>query len=242
MSKKRLLLLTGILAIMTVVGLILSEKSTLFEQWYLWSLGSQDGARRSLSATRLGDLKSKRAIVPLINVLITETKNPHDPSLGSYRFQQALVKIGAPAVPALIQVLTNNDPDVRAEIIEILGSIGAEAKEAVPTIIMALRNDYSDKVRVYATLAIGSIRSLSEQAVPALLNCLNDDKQLVRVSAARALGQFGRDAIDALPALTRAIETDDSLLRTEALKAVRLINEAINASYPTRDSHETTHP
>jgi HEAT repeat protein len=67
---------------------------------------------------------------------------------------EALVKIGTPAVPALIQALGDSDWDVRRAAAEALGAIGDP--QAIPALIQAL-GDSSWGVRRAAAWALGKL-------------------------------------------------------------------------------------
>ena len=92
----------------------------------------------------------------------------------------ALAGIGAPAVPALIDVLTGPNTEMRACAALTLSEIGPAAKAAVPALVRALRaeerlldNAEADALRRYAIIALGRIGPDAKSAVPAL-NALLD--------------------------------------------------------------------
>jgi HEAT repeat protein len=83
----------------------------------------------------------------------------------------ALGRIGAPAVPALIETLANPDATLRLKTVEVLARMGPEAQEAVPRLVELL-NDPDPAVRKAATRALGQIGPLAHDAVPALMQRL----------------------------------------------------------------------
>jgi HEAT repeat protein len=83
----------------------------------------------------------------------------------------ALGRIGAPAVPALIETLANPDATLRLKAVEVLARMGPEAQEAVPRLVELL-NDSDPAVRKAATRALGQIGPLAHDAVPALMQRL----------------------------------------------------------------------
>ena len=110
------------------------------------------------------------------------------------------------AVPALVEALKDNNDGVRRyeetwlhpkkedgpsrlrrSIVEALGRIGPEAKEAVPLIVRSLKDDYDPNVRVAAVEALGEIGSEATEAVPALVEALEDYDSEVGQRAAKAL-------------------------------------------------------
>lgn len=116
---------------------------------------------------------------------------------------EALAVIGAPAVPALMEALKDRDLIERAA--EALGKIGD--RRAVPALIGAVRDrDKNWGMRRHAIEALGTFGDA--QAVPALVQALNCAEVMVTVQAVEALVKIGRHHPDpalraALPALRR---------------------------------------
>jgi HEAT repeat protein len=84
---------------------------------------------------------------------------------------EALGRIGAAAVPALVESLQNPDAAVRLKAIEVLGRMGADAKDAVPHLIRLL-DDPDLNVRKAAARTLGRIGPAAQQAVPSLMKTL----------------------------------------------------------------------
>ncbi len=153
---------------------------------------------------------------------------------------EALGEIGDKrAVEPLIQVLKNENRDVRRVAVNTLGKLGWKpdneeekswyymasenweycvslGKIAVEPLIQALKDR---GVRKYAAEALGKIRD--KQAVEPLIQALKDEDRDVRMSAADALGEIG-DKI-AIDALIKALSNEDSNNeeREEVAKALR---------------------
>ena len=102
----------------------------------------------------------------------------------------------ASAIPALIKALEDSDKRVRRNAVSALGKIGVPA---VPALIVALKN------RDHCTLchANEALIKIGVPAIPALIEALKDHDQFVRFNAAEALGSIG-DA-SAVPALSKAL-------------------------------------
>jgi len=98
-----------------------------------------------------------------------------------------LVKIGPVAIPALIDALGSWNSCVRADASDALGKMGPAAKDAVPALIVALKDNDSCSVRKNASDALGEIGPAAIDAVPALQNALSDSDESVRVEAKFAL-------------------------------------------------------
>ncbi|HEY2414199.1 MAG TPA: HEAT repeat domain-containing protein [Pirellulaceae bacterium] len=85
--------------------------------------------------------------------------------------EDALGRIGAPAVPALMDALRSADPNVRKKAIEVLGRMGEDAAPTVPA-LTALLDDPDFGVRKAAARTLGQIGPGAKDAVPALMRNL----------------------------------------------------------------------
>ena len=117
----------------------------------------------------------------------------------------------AAQVQQQIQRLGSQDANVRYVAASALGTMGPDAKEAVPALITVFRRDTDANVRYLAAAALGFIGPGAKEAVPALITALAMDKdpdQDLRGEAAIALGGIGPGAKEALPALITALAKD----------------------------------
>ena len=119
----------------------------------------------------------------------------------------ALVEIGEPALPALLDLLANGRARARSLAAFALGEIPVRTDEIV-TALARVTGDVDAAVRVNAVEALG-LKGGHRHAVPALAAALSDPDADVRFSAALSLAQAGPAAADAVPAL-RAVLTDDN--------------------------------
>ena len=86
----------------------------------------------------------------------------------------ALSRIGAEAVPALIAALRDPDAPVRLQAARALSRIGPEAAPAVPALTAAL-SDHDVLVRRNAARALGQIGPAAKHAVPELIRALGSE-------------------------------------------------------------------
>jgi hypothetical protein len=115
------------------------------------------------------------------------------------------------AVPQLSAALQDKDKDVRNNAAAALGAIGAEARDAIPALVQALR---------YETVEPGPARALGKigaAAVLPLCAALRDTDLHTRCGAAGALGDIGAGAKLAIPALTEALADKDACMRRMAV-------------------------
>jgi HEAT repeat protein len=75
---------------------------------------------------------------------IADFKDESNSGLVQARAMNALVKIGKPAVPPLIAALESEDSSTRLMALNTLNLMGADAKEAIPTIEKLTKDDDTD--------------------------------------------------------------------------------------------------
>jgi len=112
------------------------------------------------------------------------------------------------AVDPVIQLLNDEDPEVRFSAAIILGEIGD--KKAVEPLIQALEDT---KARAIAAQALGKIGDV-KAVEPLILALKIDASNLVRGAAARALGEIGD--MRAVEPLTQALSDPDRYARLVA--------------------------
>jgi len=134
----------------------------------------------------------------------------------------AVIRLGEPAVPGLIEMLADADPRLRTKAASTLWGMGGKGRGAVPALTAAMA-DPEPTVRVGAAMALENMGPAAEEAVPALVTALSHRDPDVRVWSAKALGKIGSAARPALPALKQAARND--VVRTAAEESIRLIQE-----------------
>ncbi|AWM36210.1 HEAT repeat protein [Gemmata obscuriglobus] len=135
----------------------------------------------------------------------------------------ALERIGPKAVPALTELLTHPDAEIRERASAVLGAIGPGAADAVPALIKCLSEGEHQQVTLNALNALAAIGPKAEAAVPALIKTALDPRAMVpegelklplRNAAAKALVAIGAKALpavrkDLFPAIIKAIDDAD---------------------------------
>ncbi len=125
----------------------------------------------------------------------------------------ALVRIGRPAVEALVAVLGGEDSAIQGYAASVLGEIGDP--RAVEPLIVLLK-DRDPFVSGKAAWALGEIKD--RRAVEPLIAALNHEQWSVRTTAAEAVGKIGdRRAVEPLIA---AMEDKEALVRSNAAVAL----------------------
>ncbi|HEV8543946.1 MAG TPA: HEAT repeat domain-containing protein [Verrucomicrobiae bacterium] len=152
-------------------------------------LGTSVGWEAAYALGEIGTYASN-AIPALVKVL-REERVPRafrTPPSSAY----ALGQIGESAVPALLRVLTDNEPAARLSAVLALGFMGKKAQPAVPKLLALLRDRDTD-VRHAAALTLPGIGANSEEIIEALSDCLQADDIYMRFTAAEALREIAPD-------------------------------------------------
>ena len=181
----------------------------------------------------------------------------HDNSL-----EDSLVRIGGPAVPALLEILNGPNGDMRVCAAAALARIGPAARAAVPSLIRAI--EHPDPKRepqilvLYAIRALGRIGPEAKAAVPALNRLLDEDDDtffdavlaLDRIGAppvrkllvdflreadpevAYQLAWLGPKAREAVPSLRAALTDKQLQVRIYAAGALAHIEPSATDSIP----------
>ena len=149
---------------------------------------------------------------------------------GKGRAAEGLVKHGAAAVDALIEILKNGDNFAKGHAAQALGRIGPAAKAGIG----ALAETLADKDQTVATQAGFALGQIGPAAVPALIEALKSDKgEPVLGHAARALKKIGPEGKAALPALIPAFKKVTSPEQRAALiDAVAAMGPAAKEAAP----------
>lgn len=120
----------------------------------------------------------------------------------------ALSEIGAPAVPYMIHVLSDQtDRAVRARAALALGQIGKDAQEAIPYLIPFLQQD--KKSQLLAAIVLAEIGAKADIVLPILTRSVEIENYEVRARIVSAIGKLGKSAASAVPALIKINATGE---------------------------------
>jgi len=210
------------------------------EQWYLKQLDSDSVEDRKLAAARLGGMRSVKAI-PRLMALWPAEKELERALRGDDRYKyiiDALVNIGEPAIPSLIEKLQwqkrpdsawfagqAERPDSAWFACQALKRIG---RPAVSALIRKLEN-HDELERKSAITAFAIMGPVAKDAAQALIKILTEEKRL-RHMAADALGILRAE--EAVPALINILKDEDRLVRLEAAGALGRIGPPAKSAIP----------
>lgn len=212
-------------------------------------LSSTDSRTRCNAARELGNrgrvgLLGKHgnaAIKALINALTHKDLNTAQAA------DEALVKIGEPAVRFLKDVLCDGTETMRERAITCLGNMRDKASGALSEIRdIANQNDEKMGVRFAAVWAIGNIVSKLNDypeinsVVAELTDMLKPDNSHICYCAAEALGKIGTRAKGAVPYLKPLLKDGNATVRNYAKWAIAQIapDGAKNLTKPAEKTHK----
>lgn len=120
-------------------------------------------------------------------------------------------------IPALIELLKNEEASVRAKAARCLAAL--DAQEAIPELLKLLE-DKTGYVRASAIRSLGELGA--QEAITAIIKLLNDTDTLVRMTGVIALGELG--AKGSIPELVRLMKDTDNNVRRYTGEALAQLN------------------
>ena len=105
--------------------------------------------------------KAEAAIPPLVGALTDISGDVRGTA------QQALARIGEPAIPALIEAANSGNPELRRKVFHTFITMAEKGASATPFLIEALRDEDAD-VRLSAAVAVSYMGGKAVDALPAL--------------------------------------------------------------------------
>jgi len=159
------------------------------------------------------------------------------------RSADALAKIGAPAIPAIFQLVRDESrtshfsaigkdawlpPGQKVSKVELVSKMGAPA---VPLLIEGLK-DKDQAVRDLSSRALAAIGSSAKAAVPVLVEIVKSGNHRDKVNAAEALKEIGPGAVQAVPVLVGLLLNNEPNVKETAIEALGKIGLAARMAVP----------
>jgi HEAT repeat protein len=163
-------------------------------------------AMSALASIGPGAADAIPALIGCLDGSASDGRGGRDGEQMTFRAAYALSRIEKPAIPPLIGVLENGDNESRAGAAMALGSMGAEAAEAIPALVANLSHE-NDDIRQAVANGLGGIGAT---AVPKLVDGLVAKEPRQRAASATALGVIGKGAQSAAPALIEQIQREEN--------------------------------
>jgi HEAT repeat protein len=192
-----------------------------------------DPVYRVEAALALWRISRHEAALPaLIDVL--QTGETH----AAYQAAMALLEFGpqaAPAIPALVEALDSEDPDVRRAAVKVLGTFGQPAVKPIADALAAgeihpragadalglILDDIRETVLYNPQTSreefLDQVRPLHELVVPVLGQLLSHPQAEVRIPAALALARLGPSSVTRLLSAMGGTSTHSQQAASEAL-------------------------
>jgi len=187
--------------------------SSLAEVPLLQALNDRDPDVRLAAARSLGRLRPRTAAGPLLFALV-QGLVPRAVAAN------ALLSIGAAALPGIRNLLDDDQPAARANAVELLGRLGN------PRDSQSLRDRLGDDAPLVRRRACEALARLgADDAGDALEELLADDVTDVRISAAAAIGAVGDDR--SAPTLLRLVHHDVVEVSEVAARALSAVAPAL---------------
>jgi len=149
----------------------------------------------------------------------------------------ALGKIGKPAVPPLTELLDAKDPFQVWLAARVLGAIGPDAADAIPTLQKILDRETeridSDLSLISACgLAIVQLGGEADPIVSKIAELLTISTPELRFTTARALARFGRKGGKAVPAMIKLLDDKEDVIRQQAIITLQAFGPAAKDAVP----------
>ena len=128
----------------------------------------------------------------------------------------ALRKIGASAVPPIIEALTDTDSNVRKGVVDALGIIGIVNPEVLSALIKTV-GDCDGNVRKSAVQSLEKLGAITvELKVKRHILDLDDSNEDVRNGAMQSLNRIGPVTPEVIPSIMKALGDSDYSVRRKA--------------------------
>jgi HEAT repeat protein len=172
--------------------------------WELWAAGSVRRVRPCLGLVRLGFDGPRPPAVDLDaaanRIGRLKDRDPAVRALAARLLEHVGAK-AAPAIPVLIETLSDSDDEVQYAALEALESIG---RAVVPAVLRAMTNERT-RLRGGATSLAARMAGEDERLLPGLLKAMRDPSPYVRRCATFGLGKMRRHPDEVVPVLIAAL-------------------------------------
>ena len=146
-------------------------------------------------------------------------------SIFNWKCVLTLAEIGAPAIPALVETLSDANADIRYYAAEALSYMGYEARPAALALVPLLNDEY-DKVRAMAASALGKMKSRPLEDITVIFDSMDMDPTLEkRIQADDEM--LAKAAQAAIPDLMPMLEDENYSIRAAAVHALGTLGGAV---------------
>jgi HEAT repeat protein len=146
--------------------------------------------------------------------------------------EKALKGVGAAAVPHLVRVLEDEDPNQYAFACQAIMVIGPSAEGAIDALERAMRK------KPWPGFSVRALGAIGKAAVPALIRALESLPKENQFEIIQRFEIIGKDAREALPALKPFLEHENEMLRKAARRAVDSIEGVERVWEPDKEERK----
>ncbi len=219
------------------------------------SLNADEAKVRFEAARSLRDLGPKAR--PAIGELVTALADSGAPETPDIQYlgprvrdmaSDALVRIGAPAVPALTKAVSSKDETVRAAAAATLGKLGPAAMSSVSALEGGM-NDPQEPVRLAAVRALARLGIDPNRVVPLLAKASRTERgSLIASAAAAGLYDADPEGRLAIPILVELLKSSEGRIVAMAAQTLgkfgvkaRAATTALIGALSSKDYHFGSH-
>lgn len=141
--------------------------------------------------------------------------------------EESLAKVGPSVIPALVQLVHDDDEQIRLRAIRCLRRMGTAAAPAASQLRAALQ-DSDERVRIEAAGALLPIADDPSDILPVLVDGLTSRERAIRMEASRLLTQQGQRAQSAITSVERLLDHESSNVRRLAEETLEKLRAAGN--------------
>jgi HEAT repeat protein len=172
------------------------------------------------------------AVSALITILLKDEGLRARSQAGS-----ALMRIGTPAVPALIKLFEDKhaalaDRQQAARVLAGMRGLRSPPPVAGVPAFIKLLNDPDDSIRSEAMSVLASVGPPAYTAIPALRKSIQQGSPGLRLDAAWALGAIDPSNTETIPILLESSRSTDLAIQKEAIQILRLDAPRIHNAVP----------
>jgi hypothetical protein len=173
LKGKRVAVAAGVIGLAVLALTAFLARDRIAEEWWLWKLSRASAIKDEIKPVkRLGELRSVRAVPLLFDRLRVRGEELGN---GFSEMVDAMVHIGAPAVPYLIRGLDHQDEDTRKLSFALLEKLGPQGRDAIPVLNAKVRGQ--DCAEADSALAVSALIRIvpSAEVIPLLTGITRDE-------------------------------------------------------------------
>jgi HEAT repeat protein len=170
--------------------------------------------------------------VPALIQLAKDNHQKREPRLFALDAMQRIGREAKLAVPALTELLSDQDEDIAQYAAGALGAIGPDAKPAIPALELYAKSVGSRMACVDSLRSIHLIDPDNRLPVPILNMIIQNGNSSERFAGAMLVVVIGSSACSAAPALVGALKDPDPGVRSMAARALGSIGPGAEVAVP----------